>query len=335
MFDCVSSLASRGGPRIEPRPGPVDSFTHGGELPIVAHEKAPSMPDADPPALACIVLAHNDPVQVHRLVETLDPFPVFLHVDANADDDMFQAITDGMPDRVTLLDRIPTPWATWGAVEAEIEGYRAALAAPGITHVALLSGADYPIATMDDVTRMLREHPRDSFGATTTLPYSAWGRSGGFSRLRYRHWAWGKRMLRLPIPRRLPRGVDFAGGATSKILATAHARALVETYDTHPALVRFWRRSWSADETFVNSILNTPAFVPGWRDEHVNSPLWWIDWGGARKKSPPWLTIDDLPRLLTRQVDDDQLVPCTFARKFSTTTSTDLMDALDRHLGLR
>ncbi|RKR74914.1 beta-1,6-N-acetylglucosaminyltransferase [Frondihabitans australicus] len=289
----------------------------------------------DSPELACVVLAHSDPAQVHRLIEALDPFPVFLHVDANTAEPVFDAIVRDLPERVTILRRIPTPWATWGAVEAEIEGYRAALGVPGITHVALVSGADYPIAPIDDIRRMLREHPGDSFGATSPLPYSEWGHSGGFDRLRYRHWARGKRMLRLPIPRSLPKGVDFAGGATSKILAVDHARALVATYDARPDLVAFWRRSWSADETFVNSILNTPAFVPGWRDAHVNTPLWWIDWGGPRKKSPPWLTLVDLPRLETRHVDDAQLVPCTFARKFSTQASTDLMDALDAKLGLR
>lgn len=291
--------------------------------------------DATPAELACVLLTHADPAQVHRLIEALDEFPIYLHVDARADDEMFGALTSDLPDRAHVLPRHPTAWATWGAVEAEIEGYRAALAEPGITHIALLSGADYPTSSVAEIRQLLRDHRGVSLGPVADLPYSEWGRSGGFDRLRYRHWAMGKRMLRLPIPRRLPRDVRFAGGSSSKILAVEHARALVETYDAHPELAEFWRRSWSSDETFVNSILNTERFVPGWRDHHVNSPLWWINWAGARKKSPPFVQLEFLPSLLARRFDDDQPLPFLFARKFSTTVSGPVMDALDREFGLR
>lgn len=288
------------------------------------------------PELACVVLAHADPEHVHRLVEALDPFPVYLHVDARTTDEVFEAMTADLPARVTVLARRATAWATWGAVEAEIEGYRAALADDGVTHVALLSGADYPTASIAEIRALLREHRADSFSVSERLPYDKWGRTGGFDRLRYRHWAWGKRMLRLPVPRRLPRDVVFAGGPSSKILAVEHARAVVATYDEHPELVRFWRRTWSSDETFVNSVLNTPRFVPGWQEHHVGDVfLWWIDWGGPRKKSPPWIDTDALPRVLARRWTPEQVIPWMFARKFSTAASAAALDELDAVYGLR
>lgn len=292
-------------------------------------------PDAASPELACVVLAHNDPQQVHRLIEALDPFPILLHVDARASDEMFAAITAGLPPRVGVLERRRTAWATWGAVEAEIEGYRAALARPGITHIALISGADYPITSIAEIRSLLQDHRDDSFVVSAKLPYSQWGRTGGFDRLRYRHWALGKRMLRIPIPRRLPRDVVFAGGSSSKILSVEHARAVVDAHDEHPELVRFWRRTWSSDETFVDSILNTPRFTPGWEGHHINAHLWWIDWAGPRKKSPPWIETDVLDRILRRRFDDDQEFAHIFARKFSTAASTPVLDRLDAEYGLR
>ena len=142
-------------------------------------------------------------------------------------------------------------------------------------------------------------------------------------------------MLRLPIPRRLPRDVIFAGGSTSKILSVEHARDVVATFDSEPELVKFWRRTWSPDETFVDSILNTPRFVPGFADHHINSLMWWINWAGARKKSPPWLGVSDLPSLMKRRFYDDQEYAFLFARKASTATSTQVLDELDREFGLR
>jgi hypothetical protein len=291
--------------------------------------------DPASPELACVILAHHDPHQVHRLVEALSPLPVLVHVDARADDAMFEAITAELPSRAVVLPRRPTAWATWGAVEAEIEGYRAALAIPGITHVALLSGADYPTSSVAEIRDLLRRHRDDSFVVSDRLPYSEWGRSGGLDRLRYRHWARGKRMLRLPIPRALPRGIVFAGGSSSKILAVDHARRVVDAYEKRPDLVRFWRRTWSSDETFVVSVLSTPELVPGYAEHSVNTHLWWIDWDGPRKKSPPFLTVEQLPELLLRRWDDQQEHLFLFARKFSTDASSEVMDALDAEFGLR
>lgn len=291
--------------------------------------------DSVTPELACVILAYHDPHQVHRLVEALNPLPVLVHVDERADDAMFEAITAELPARAVVLPRHPTAWATWGIVEAEIEGFRAAVDLPGVTHVAILSGADYPTASVDEMRRLLREHVDTSFVVSSRLPYAEWGRSGGLDRLRYRHWARGKRMLRLPIPRRLPREMVFAGGSSSKILTVEHARRVIDVVDTRPDLVTFWKRSWTADETFIPSVLNTPHLVPGYAEHSINTHLWWIDWDGPRKKSPPFLSMEQLPELLERRWDDQQEHLFLFGRKFSTDASSDVMDCLDAEFGLR
>lgn len=288
-----------------------------------------------PAAPACIVLAHEDPAHVHRLVEALDPFPVFLHCDARTPESVFRAMTDGLPDRVRLLPRIRTGWAKWENVAAEVEGYRAALAETDATHVAVLTGSDYPLAHPDEIRALLEAHRDESFVAANPLPYAEWGRDGGVSRIRFRHWAWRKQMLRLPIPRRVPRDVVFAGGSQLKVLARNHAAAVVDTVDTRPDLVRFWRRTWVADETFVPSVLSSPALTPGFDAEHVPHSLWWIGWDGTARKSPPWLTTADAGRLLERRTMPDDDTPHLFARKFSTERSGDLLDVVDAAFGLR
>jgi hypothetical protein len=284
-----------------------------------------------PPALlACVILAHTDAVHVHRLVDALDPFPVFLHCDPTTPDDVFQAMTTGLPERASVLPRVRTGWARWENVEAELAGYRAALATTDATHVALFTGTDYPIASAAEIAELLDAHRGTSFAFVDALPYSEWGRSGGFDRLRFRHWAWRKHMVRLPIPRRLPKGVAFAGGSQLKVLSREHAQAVLDAVDANPELVEFFKRSWVADETFVPSILNTPRFVPGFADEHVRATLWWIGWDGTRRKSPPWLTEEHAPALLTRRTAAKQDLDHYFARKFSTSESTALLDTIDR-----
>lgn len=285
-------------------------------------------------ALACIVLAHEDPVHVRRLIESLDPFPVFLHCDARTSESVFRAMTDGLPDRVRLLPRIRTGWAKWENVEAEVSGYRAALADTDASHVAVLTGSDYPLANATEITALLAAHHEESFVAVHPLPYEAWGRDGGRARLRFPHWAWRKHMVRLPIPRRLPRGVVPAGGSQLKVLARHHAASVVDAVDRRPDLVRFWRRTWIADETFVPTVLQSPTLTPGFAEQHVPHALWWIGWDGSAMKSPPWLTTADAGRLLERRTFPGGL-PHVFARKFSTEQSSDLLDVVDGAFELR
>ena len=44
-----------------------------------------------------------------------------------------------------LLPRISSGWASFGLVEAELAGYRAACAETEAHHVVLMTGADYPL----------------------------------------------------------------------------------------------------------------------------------------------------------------------------------------------
>lgn len=288
-----------------------------------------------PAALACIVLAHEDPQHVRRLVEALDPFPVFLHVDARTPDAVHRAATEGLPDRVRLLPRMRTGWAKWENVAAEIAGYRAALAETGATHVAVLTGSDYPLANPAEITAMLEAHRDQTFLIPLPLPHAAWGASGGVARVRYAHWAWRKHMLRLPIPRRIPRDVVLTGGSQLKVISAKHAAAVVDVVDSRPDLVRFWRRTWIPDESFVPSVLNSPALVEGFAEEHVPHTLWWIGWDGSKMKSPPWLTSAHADRLLDRWTTDPAAPPHVFARKFSTAASSDLLDVVDAAFQLR
>ncbi|MDD7966792.1 beta-1,6-N-acetylglucosaminyltransferase [Actinomycetospora lemnae] len=269
-------------------------------------------------------------MHTRRLIEALDPFPVFLHCDIATSASAFEAMKRDLPERCRVLPRMNTGWARWENVAAELMGYRVALETTDATHVALLSGSDYPLASTDEIRSLLSRHLGRSITLTTPMPIAGWGRDGGLSRLRYRHRVWRKHMLRLPFPRRLPRDVVPSGGPQHKILARAHARQVVDVAARRPDLVAFWRDSWVADETFVPSVLNSPELVPSWADEHVAETLWAIGWDGRRRKSPPWLTTDHLDilgRARAGEIDDG--VPKFFARKFSTDVDTHVLDLID------
>lgn len=289
--------------------------------------------DGDPQTLlACVVLAHTDPVHVRRLVAALAPLPVFLHCDRSTPATAYEEMVTGLRSGVTLLPRMATGWAKWENVAAEIAGYRAVLETTAATHVALLTGSDYPLAATSEILEFLSRHPDRSLVTYHRLPHPDWGRGGGVARLRYRHRAYRKHMLRLPIPRRLPTAIVPAGGSQVKILSRRHVRAVVDLADSRPDITGFWRRSWVADETFVASVLSSPGWVPGWAQEHLDAHLWWIDWNGPRQKSPPWLGMKDFTRLADARAHGLDGMPFLFARKFSTDHDTAVLDAIDADL---
>lgn len=283
--------------------------------------------------LAAVILAHRDPTHVRRLIGALGDADVFVHCDARTDDGVFAAVAAGAPVGVRWLDRRPTPWAGWGIVEAELDGLRRAVAETAATHMAVLQGADYPLAPPAEIAGVLdRVGPR-SVLPVRPLPYDAWGRGGGLPRLRYRHRAWRRHMLRLPVPRALPDDLRPAGGPALKVLSRAHAAAVVAVADARPDLVRFFRSVWAPDETFVPSLLASPDLVERVPGDVVDQNLWYLDWAGGGTKSPRWLTADrydDLSAARHRDRDDPTRLPALFARKFSTERSAGLLDRIDQ-----
>jgi hypothetical protein len=108
--------------------------------------------------------------------------------------------------------------------------------------------------------------------------------------------------------------------------------ALLEVVDCRPDLVAFWRSTWVPDETFVPSILNSPALVPGWTHDSTNADLWYIGWDGRRRKSPPYLRMSDFDTIFDFARRPGTGLPRLFARKFSSALGTQVLDAIDGRL---
>lgn len=278
---------------------------------------------------AVVVLAHANPAHLHRLVAALQPMPVFLHIDAGTEDDVAARLVDGLPDTVRLLPRRATGWASFGLVDAELEGYRAALAGTDAEHLVLCTGADYPLAGADRIIAELDGLRGRSWAELTRLPIPDWGPLGGYDRFVLRHRVRDRRRTWSPIPRPWPRGLRPAGGSQLKVLARPHAQRLLDLLDARPALTAYFRGVWVPDETLVPSVLSSRFSGIDVAAEFVDAPPpWYIDWGQKPSPSPRWLGVADLPALRAARARD---VPALFARKFDD-SSYEVLDAIDAEL---
>ncbi len=282
--------------------------------------------------VAFLVFAHADPTQVLRLRAALEPYPVYLHCDIRATDRDFAAMTDGLPADRIVQPRQACKWAQWGLVAAEVAALRLALRTSSAEHFVVMTGSDYPLAPVAEIGRYLAPLRGKSVARIGPMPRPNWGRSGGLARLKYRHYGWDRRMIRIPVPRSLPAGIVPSGGGHQKVLSRAHAQTIVDVHDTRPDLVRFWRRTWSSDETFIPTILLSPQFGIDWPAESIDEQLWWIGWDGVRRKSPPVLTSEHFTRLRDGRFPDDRSAPKLLARKFDSGVSGELLDRVDHEL---
>jgi len=278
---------------------------------------------------AVVILAHAYPQHLHRLIAALQPLPVFLHVDAATPEAVLAAMLDDLPETVRLLPRQKTGWASYGLAEAEVSGYRAALAQTDADHVVLCTGSDYPLASADQIVATLEGYAGLSWAEIDALPIKDWGPLRGYDRFLWRNRVRERRRAWSPIPRPWPKGLRPAGGSQLKILARHHAERLLGVIDERPDLVSYFHEVWIPDETLVPSLLSSPFSGIDVSRELVDGPsAWFIDWGSKPSSSPRWLGTDDLPALAAAR---RRSTPALFARKFDE-SATEVLDAIDAEL---
>lgn len=286
------------------------------------------------PPLAVVVLAHADAPQVRRLVSALPGVPVVLHCDGRTPERVFREMTAGLPSRVRTVRRVRTTVTSWSLVVAELEALREALSWTAAGHIAVLSGADYPLRPMDAIEEALGALDGRSWIHNVPFPVEDWGTprhpDGGLWRLRYRYltrndqvrYALG-RPLRLPWTRPVPPDLTPRGASQWKIFSRADATHLLRLTDERPDLVRFFSTTLVPDETYVASMLGSPDLMGADALPPCPSNPWYMDW--QETGHPHWLTVTDFDRL--REASGTRL----FARKFRTADDA-VLDLIDTSL---
>lgn len=277
---------------------------------------------------AVVIIAHDRPAHLQRLIRALDPLPIFLHIDANTPEGVHRQMTAGLPDRVVHLDRLPAGWARREVLDAELLGYRAALSHTDADHIIVLTGSDYPLVSTAVLSEQLAEQPDTTFAEATSLPYPEWGPLGGWDRfVMQRQWPWRRHRMMIPLPRRIPRGIRPTAGAQTKVICRADAHFVLRTLDSRPDLARFFSTCWIPDEVTVLSLLSSTRL--GANPGPLAAHPWYIDWGPGRAASPRDLNESDFPQiaLAARRMK----APVWFARKFGD-SAEGLLDRIDTEL---
>jgi hypothetical protein len=293
-----------------------------------------------PVGLVYVVLAHKLPAQVARLVTRIAHADdlVLVHVDAKKHSEPYERELEPLlrSGRVRLArSRFRCHWGGPGHLLATLAAADQALASGhDFSHLALLTGQDYPIRPAEEIRGFFAGHEGQSFiswslGEGRDVPDSErrgnerWHWHGELDRIVRRHYKVPRRKRPLSVPNRLvpwvperslPHGLAPAQGLAYWCLSREAIDYVVHYARRRPDVGRFFKRSLASDENYFQMVLLASPLA----HTLVNEDLRYLDWEGWH---PRTLTSRDLePMLASRKL---------FARKFDTGVDGEVLDDID------
>ena len=305
-------------------------------------------------SLAAVVLAHRDPGHVRRLLRALGDLPVVLHCDSKASRATAEGMAQGAGPGVQLLPRTSGTLSSWSLVRIELAGLRAALRLADTSHVAVLTGSDYPLVGLHELHQRLEPWAGRSYLLSVPIPFARWSDErhpdGGSWRTAHRFLTRGDDLVtvrgvpaRLPWRRRVPPELELRASSQWKIYAREDVVRLLRVVDTRPDLVRFWRSTFIPEESFAASVLSSPAVTGDPPHPVCHDVPWFVRWPHQGAHHPAWLDLGDFDELARRRhappgLPEELAHPregerqALFARKMSSEVSSALLDRVDAEL---
>ena len=293
--------------------------------------------------LANLILAHNFPTHLGRLVAALRPTggTTFVHVDVRLDERPFREATMATPVVFAPPDRrIAVHWCGFSMVEATLRLLEMAFA-DGADRFVLLSGTDYPVQAPTalrtyleqdlefiQVDRLLDPLGESHFDRCANRVFA-----GDFTTTNLRTGRPGLVHLVERVAARLPRrtyDLPIYYGASWWALTRAAVADILRIRRDEPAAIIWFRFSRSPDEMVFQTLLKASsrshkiafdATMPGFAVRPHRAALHYANWDRPNPAAP---------RVVERQ-DLDEIIAsgALFARKFDPLRSASLLDQLD------
>jgi len=276
--------------------------------------------------IAHLILAHNNPVQLARLISRLHhpDADFYIHLDGKADVSQFFELTK-IPQVYFIQNRTKVYWGSYSIVQATINSFDEILKAGKVyDYINLLSGNDYPIKSTRQIHEFFDHHPNQIFMEYVT-ENSDWWQKIKTRVTRYHltdfHFPGCyqvQTIINKILPERtLPSSLTFVGRSQWLTITSASAQYVVNFLRDNPKIKSFFRLTWGSDEIAIQTILYNSPF----KDQIVNNNYRYIDWS-EQNASPKTFTMADGDTL----VNSD----CLFARKFDLAKEPAIFDYLDK-----
>jgi Core-2/I-Branching enzyme len=279
--------------------------------------------------LAHLVLAHNNPTQLERLVKRLiyHNTDIYIHLDAKADIKEFIHLQT-LENVFFISNRTQVTWADFSMMAATLTSFEEILkTGKNYSHINLLSGHDYPLKRAADIQAFLFKNPDKTFMRYRSI-YDEWSETlSRFTKYHLGDYKFPFRfrlqwlMNKLLPAKKLPNGLKPYGFSQWLTITPVCARYVIDYLKENPKVKRFFKLTWGSDELVFQTILLNSNL----KDTIVNDHLRYIKFAD-RGYSPKILTMEDSEILVTSNR--------FYARKFDPGIDSKILDHLDRTAGV-
>ncbi len=227
--------------------------------------------------LAFVILAHNDPDNVLRLVKKLSTQDdqIVIHWDKNSRLDL-QALaqttlTHEQKAHVHFCRRVAVAWGRWSVVEATLAALKKVQSLDGaFDYVVLLSGSDYLLRPVTGLKAFLSRHPGKEFIECVDPEQTPWVVKGLVKeRFLHHHWfSWRNQRLlfdwslatqkKLGLKRKLPGNLKPYFGSQWWALTGATVQKVL-MLSQKGTIRRFFQSTWVPDEMFFQTLVAAVA----------------------------------------------------------------------------
>ncbi len=291
---------------------------------------------------AFLIIAHDQFELLKILIKMLDDErnDIFIHIDSKVKDfDFNEFLKLPQFSRIYFTDRISVTWGDFSQVKAELILLSKAVENENdensYSYFHLLSGADLPIKTNDEIHKFFDENAGKEFIHFSSNEPS----SSAQSRIRYYHIFRKKRNLFYKILAQIALKVQKALGVNrlkkNHLIVQKGTNWFSITHDFANYVVskrneieKIFRYSYCCDEVFlqtmlVNSDFKNSLYMPDCNNDQLACARY-IDWD----RGNPYIF---------RTVDFEDLIssPAMFARKFSMETDKEIVYKIRDYIGDR
>ena len=305
-----------------------------------------------------IILAHKNPEQLKRLIESLQDNWVrfYIHIDRNISKEPFENHLKNIPNLYFLKDheRMPGIWGDIGIVEGTINAMKRIIQDNRKGYTILLSGQDYPLKNNLYIRRFFEKSSTSAYITLYPLP-STNIKGGGMERitkykinkatsrgyflllsslfekdfytketlgkLNYlRKTGKWKELKKIFIKRKFPKNIKPYAGGVYCALSIKIIKKILAFIGSHPNYLEYHRYTLCADEIFFHSII---PYLQKNQSIKIERSLTYVNWNRPSGPLPVTFRIEDFTEL--KEASKDHL----FARKFNAAIDKEVLDKID------
>ena len=264
--------------------------------------------------IAYLIMTHENPLLLQRMIRTLsfgdEECAFFIHLDRKT---AFEGFSSVCGQNVWFSNnRIPVYWGEFSQVDAILSLVRKAIESPsGYDYCVLITGSCYPLRTGGYIRRFLEANQGLEYMDILMVPAPGKPLSR-LNTIRYpstkpiRRFVF-RALARIGLAQRDHRkylgGLEPYSGDGAWALTREACQYVIDFMAANPHLERYYRKTFAADEAFLQTILGNSKFR-----ERMQRNFVYVDWS-CRMNGHPEMLCDEHVRLFEKRdrVDRERL----------------------------